>query len=350
VAAARRTLVFRTASALAALLVPIGALGQSPPDAQSEALSDGPPPAGGYQPYDQAVAQDGQKVIVGVPAYRWRHGCGPTAAGMVIGYWDGHGFPRLIPGDAATQTAEVNQAMTSTAHYDDYSLPIDNNGTGILPDKSTTGGAHSPHNCLGDFMNTSWSSKNNYYGWSWFSAVDDSLLGYTNTFVKSQYDATYRATARNEAWGTFTWTKYCAEIGADRPLVFLVDSDGNGGTDHFVTAIGYRDTSGYPEYACLDTWGTAVRWQQFRQMSNTYSWGIYGATYYSLADARRLGDTNCDGAVNFADINPFVVALGDINQYKQQYPNCYWQNADCDDNGAVTFADIDPFVQLLGGE
>ena len=39
-----------------------------------------------------------------VPSYLWRHGCGPTAVGMVIGYYDILGYDDLIPGSAVTQT------------------------------------------------------------------------------------------------------------------------------------------------------------------------------------------------------------------------------------------------------
>ncbi len=55
-------------------------------------------------------------------------------------------------------------------------------------------------------------------------------------------------------------------------------------TDHFVTIVGYRETNGYPEYACWDTWSTTLlRWQQFRSMSNTYAWGVWGGFSFSLS-------------------------------------------------------------------
>ena len=59
------------------------------------------------------------------------------------------------------------------------------------------------------------------------------------------------------------------------------------------------------------------------------------------------GDLNCDGVVNFADINPFVLALGGQAAYQAQFPNCHWLNADCNSDGVVSFADINPFVALL---
>ena len=59
------------------------------------------------------------------------------------------------------------------------------------------------------------------------------------------------------------------------------------------------------------------------------------------------GDLNCDGFVNFGDINPFVLALTGHGQYVVQYPNCDWMLADCNIDGYVDFTDINPFVALL---
>jgi len=61
------------------------------------------------------------------------------------------------------------------------------------------------------------------------------------------------------------------------------------------------------------------------------------------------GDLDCDGDVDFDDINPFVLALSGEADYLVQYPDCHWLNADCDDDGDVDFDDINPFVALLGG-
>ena len=61
------------------------------------------------------------------------------------------------------------------------------------------------------------------------------------------------------------------------------------------------------------------------------------------------GDANCDGAVNFADIDPFVMALTDPTGYAARYPDCDRICSDISGDGAVNFADIDPFVALLTG-
>jgi ligand-binding sensor domain-containing protein len=62
-----------------------------------------------------------------------------------------------------------------------------------------------------------------------------------------------------------------------------------------------------------------------------------------------LGDLNCDGVVNFDDINPFVLALSDPAGYAAVYPNCNILNGDCNGDGGVNFDDITAFVALLSG-
>ncbi len=61
----------------------------------------------------------------------------------------------------------------------------------------------------------------------------------------------------------------------------------------------------------------------------------------------RPGDLDCDGRVNFDDIDPFVTALISQTVYEQQYPGCHWLNGDINDDGSVDFDDINPFVTCL---
>jgi hypothetical protein len=60
-----------------------------------------------------------------------------------------------------------------------------------------------------------------------------------------------------------------------------------------------------------------------------------------------LGDLNCDGVLNFGDVNPFVLALSDPAAYDRQFPDCGLTLADCNRDGQVDFGDINPFVELL---
>jgi len=65
---------------------------------------------------------------------------------------------------------------------------------------------------------------------------------------------------------------------------------------------------------------------------------------FSLFD---LGDLNCDGSVNFADINPFVQILSNPTAWQTMYPDCPFATGDINTDGSVNFGDINPFVALL---
>jgi hypothetical protein len=60
-----------------------------------------------------------------------------------------------------------------------------------------------------------------------------------------------------------------------------------------------------------------------------------------------VGDLNCDGFVDFGDINPFVLALTNPAAYRTLYPHCNIMNGDINRDGVVDFGDINPFVWLL---
>jgi hypothetical protein len=62
----------------------------------------------------------------------------------------------------------------------------------------------------------------------------------------------------------------------------------------------------------------------------------------------RHGDLNCDGVVDFGDINPFVLYLSSYSTWQQTYPTCPPQNGDINGDGLYpSFSDINPFVALL---
>jgi C1A family cysteine protease len=62
-----------------------------------------------------------------------------------------------------------------------------------------------------------------------------------------------------------------------------------------------------------------------------------------------LGDLNCDGTVDFEDINPFVLVLSDPAGYQGAYPDCSVLTADCNQDGSVDFDDVNPFIERLAG-
>jgi hypothetical protein len=70
------------------------------------------------------------------------------------------------------------------------------------------------------------------------------------------------------------------------------------------------------------------------------------------APAVVQGDLNCDGSVNFGDINPFVLCLSNFAAWQTTYPSCLPQNGDINDDGTYgqgSFGDINPFIVALSG-
>jgi hypothetical protein len=62
-----------------------------------------------------------------------------------------------------------------------------------------------------------------------------------------------------------------------------------------------------------------------------------------------LGDLNCDCSLDAFDIEPFITALVEPQNYPNQYPGCDLMLADINGDGAVDSFDIEPFINLLVG-
>ncbi len=261
---------------------------QVPVDDDPQQSTTGPEPPPGVLPkVDEDAEADGSQVVIpGVPGYSWRHGCGPTAVGMVVGYHDGNGFDELFDGDASTQTSQVNQGIASQGggenprHYEDYSLPKENGGP-VQPDKSEPpAGDEHPHDCIADFMKTSWSSVNNKYGWSWSTHISPAFTQYARQ-RNPQYVPT--CTKYSMTSGSLNWAVLTQEIDNGRPMVFLVDTGGSGSTNHFVTVVGYRESPNQ-QYGCLDTWYPydTIRWCDFEQIANGQPWGVHSGWAFDI--------------------------------------------------------------------
>ena len=65
-----------------------------------------------------------------------------------------------------------------------------------------------------------------------------------------------------------------------------------------------------------------------------------------------VGDLNCDGAIDFADINPFVLYLSNYDTWMTEFAGCNPLNGDINGDGSYgatpDFGDINPFVALMG--
>ena len=310
--AGRRTLAVAVllAAALAcaalalALVSPGRALAEEPegPSFSDAVTTTGPTPPPGVHPLTGArdsVGTAGEVLLSDVPAYIWHDGCAPTSLGMIVGYYDGHGFPDLVPGDASDQTtnAAVDQAIAShgsfadPGNWEDYALPKENDDN-VLADRSElpTGDEHASDS-IADFMQTSWSVDGLPYGWSGISMVAPAFRQYV-ALVAPSVTATATDYWYNTSWGSsqLAFPVLQGEIDAGRPMVFYVDCTGDGISDHAIAVIGYRETGGYPEYAYWDTWDRTVQWSRFRQVSPLYKWGVFGGTTFALSTSGQAAD------------------------------------------------------------
>ena len=81
----------------------------------------------------------------------------------------------------------------------------------------------------------------------------------------------------------------------------------------------------------------------------TWLGGVTPATALAEDTWTGPGDLNCDGVVDYSDIDPFVAALGCPGGSATCWTSpCRWLNADCNLDGAVSYDDIDAFVALIG--
>ena len=118
-----------------------------------------------------------------------------------------------------------------------------------------------------------------------------------------------------------------------------------------------------------DTWlWDSVQWEPVAAVGPSSRWSapmIYAANLDAFllhGGARNLdgradtwqfgiaivrGDVNCDCALDALDIEPFLVALFDPENYPVLYPECEITRADINNDGRIDALDIEPFIELL---
>lgn len=178
------------------------------------------------------------------PEYWWWYGCSPTAAGMLIGYYDREGYEGmeynwLCPGGEAeaiggTATPLARAMIASSGHVADYWGTPDPLASGrSLPDG---------WDCLADYMGTSQGSYGNG-STSWYVSGHDTQpghgLGGIVSYIESRgYNTVYVDTRRDYTTnngGSFSFANYKAEIDAGRPMILHVPG-------HSMYGYGYDDS------------------------------------------------------------------------------------------------------------
>ena len=220
-------------------------------------------------------------VLSNTPDYDWWYGCAPTAAGMIMGYYDTHGYQdlfynNLVPGGTAEPSTFgggpyiANDTIASQAHIEDYYVAYGETG-------DPAAGGHSD-NCLADFMETSKDSADNSDGATTFyyyqsgtrfkpKTIED--LGLENKsgmygikeWVEHNgytYETLYNRYIDSVANDTgITFADFKAEIDAGRPAILHLEG-------HSMVAYGYtepdtvyvHDTGSAGEHTM--TWGGPI--------------------------------------------------------------------------------------------
>jgi hypothetical protein len=86
-------------------------------------------------------------------------------------------------------------------------------------------------------------------------------------------------------------------------------------------------------------WGDGVQGE-----ASTHHWCYLR---FGTVETTAVGDCNCDGTIDFLDINSFVQLLIDPGGYQATHPGCPPASGDINGDGSVDFEDINPFVTLL---
>ena len=76
-----------------------------------------------------------------------------------------------------------------------------------------------------------------------------------------------------------------------------------------------------------------------------------GEIAFTVGPGICTGDLNCDGQIDFGDINPFVQYLANFSAWQTTYAGCPPPNGDINGDGTYpSFDDINPFVALLSSQ
>ena len=235
--------------------------------------------------------------LANVPDYADWYGCSPTAAGMLMGYYDrsgysGQEYPDLVPGVTAelsnygNPSAAVNDIIASPGHIAAFYVADGNSGDDPDPGSHTSGS----FDCLADFMGTNQDSVGNTDGSTFFYVYNDGspvtpadieglgaevlaadgmygikeyieYRGYSYTALKTQKK--YGFDGNNPSAG-FTYNDFKAEIDAGRPVLVHIEG-------HSMLGWGYSDSPTPETIFVRDTWNESD--------THTMTWdGIYPAT------------------------------------------------------------------------
>jgi hypothetical protein len=241
--------------------------------------------------------QEAPVLLGSTGTYDWWYGCSPTAAGMMIGYYDRNGYAgsdysNLVPGGVAEANsfgnpgALVNSTIASPGHIADFYT----GGYLASGDDNPQSQTWHTFDSLADFMGSSQDSVGNSNGSTifvyWtngapFTAADavangfkdlDGMYGigeYLN-YRGYDYDSLYTqgiySTSRPLG---FTYAQYMAEIDAGRPVMIQIEGH---------SMLGYGYDAANMLVSVYDTWAPDGRNPGVMTWGGAYSgmtqWGV----------------------------------------------------------------------------
>ena len=240
--------------------------------------------------------------------YNWWYGCSPTAAGMMMGYYDvngykGKSYSNLVPGGKAENETFsgrglVNDIIASQGHINDFYQGGYQASGDDLPQP------WHDFDSLADFMGTSQDAfgldngatnfRFNAYGKEttretllYFRGIDnqfnDGMLGMCDYIEHAGYkvnEAFNQLTDVYSSYGGFTFDDYIAEIDAGRPMILHV---GDTSIGHSIYGYGYDYETG--EILFHDTWTLGEKRFQWdgTYMTGYGEWKLHSVSGIELA-------------------------------------------------------------------
>lgn len=218
-------------------------------------------------------------MLSNVPDYAWDVGCTPTAATMLMGYYDingygGNSYDNLIPGGTAplsTFTSDGDHLQNNTIVHSATEnmatdMGTDSQGSTLIA-YDGNGGKYT----VGDLT----------YGATYglWQYVQDAGYGISK-------DAVYSQLTDNSSQNGFTFTDLEDEINAGRPVILQMNNLSTG-IGHSMLAYGYDDTNGMDEIYFQNTWSAnGVAYPNIMDWTGSWEDGmtLYGVTCLTLSN------------------------------------------------------------------
>ena len=109
----------------------------------------------------------------------------------------------------------------------------------------------------------------NYYGYIWMADVRYAIPAYV------QAVSPYKGICTPYQVETIGWHVIQNEILSGRPMVFMVDSEGDGAADLFVTVAGVNTVDGVNYYGCYNTWDRELHWYPYQGPTRGQPWSVH---------------------------------------------------------------------------